>query len=111
MNIDKFGHHIHKRMRLSEIFDVTDKALTKNESGDFDLQFARLKGVKAPVAGDDVVNKDYVDQTIKSFYTKVEVQSLLAGIKTDMQVILHQFTRDFYTKANIEKILSRTLSK
>lgn len=29
MNIDKFGHHIHKRLRVSALLDFQDKALLK----------------------------------------------------------------------------------
>lgn len=62
MNVDKFGHHIHKRMRLSELIEFNENALLKSENGDFDLKTSRLKGIRSPVDAHDAVNKDYVDR-------------------------------------------------
>ena len=62
MNVDKFGHYIHKRMRLSELFEFNEKALLKSETGDFDLKTSRLRGIISPVEADDAVNKEYVDR-------------------------------------------------
>lgn len=63
MNIDKFGHHVHKRLRRSYSFDPDD-VLTKTENGEFDLRYVRLTGVKYPLDKYDVVNKEYVDNLI-----------------------------------------------
>ena len=61
MNVDKFGHHIHKRMRLSELLEFNNNALLKSESGDFDMKAVRLRGIRSPVEADDAVNKEYID--------------------------------------------------
>lgn len=62
MNVDKFGHYIHKRMRLSELFNFNENALLKSDCGDFDLKTSRLTGIRTPVEANDAVNKDYNDQ-------------------------------------------------
>lgn len=62
MNVDKFGHYIHKRMRLTDLFEFNENALLKTENGDFDLKTLRLRGIRSPVEADDAVNKDYVDR-------------------------------------------------
>lgn len=63
MNIDKFGHHVHKRLRRSEIFD-NDNVLSKSENGEFNLRLVRLRGIKSPSSADDAANKEYVDRLI-----------------------------------------------
>lgn len=119
MNVDKFGHYIHKRMRLSELFEINDKALLKSESGDFDLKSSRLKGIRSPEEADEVVNKDYVDRLtadIKQEWDKI-FSRLRLGIAIDVQntvkntlkantlEILTQLEDKFYTKSDIDKFL------
>lgn len=74
MNIDKFGHHIHKRMRLSELVNFSD-TLTKSEVGDFDIKKNRLRGLNLPLDPDEAVNKQYVDEIVNrndNLLTKTE---------------------------------------
>lgn len=106
MNIDKFGHHVHKRLRLSNILDYDEKKIFITEEGDFDLQQKRLKGVKYPILADEVVNKEYVDEIINKYYTKQEVDNLiLSVIKRELISFRDQLPFEFSTKKDLEKII------
>lgn len=96
MNIDKFGHHVHKRLRQS---DTTE--------GDIDLHFARLKGLQLPKSTDEAANKAYVDQLIKSVPTKQEMYAELKKIKNEIDSLLTKFNQKYYTKAEINSIVSK----
>lgn len=96
MNVDKFGHHVHKRLRLP--IDFNDKNLRRQDDGDFDLKLTRLKGVKSPSFPDDAVNKQYVDQKLAEFYTKQDIDVEFKNIKSQLQVILDQFSSKHSTK-------------
>lgn len=71
MNVDKFGHHVHKRLRLENSLFWPSNVLTKSVEGEYNLQSSRLKGVKLPVSPDDAVNKEYVDQINKVIQTNL----------------------------------------
>jgi hypothetical protein len=115
MNIDKFGHHVHKRLRL---MTVSDKALLRSENGDYDLQFSRLKGVTKPLTADDAVNKQYVDQSFTNFYdkkdlgqifyAKKDLDQILNTIKVQIQNLNAQLRLNFYTKQEVENIVKHT---
>lgn len=123
MNVDKFGHYIHKRMRLSELFEFNDNALLKSETGDYNLKTSRLRGIRAPIEQDDAVNKDYVDrlktdlkqelnQLIGSlrYQILIDVQNTLKiSLKAKMSEISVQLEDKYYTKAHIDKLLKQTL--
>lgn len=96
MNVDKFGHHVHKRLRLP--IDLSDKNLRREDDGDFNLKLTRLKGVKSPSFPDDAVNKQYVDQKLTDFYTKQSIDAELKNIKSQIQVIFDQFSSKHSTK-------------
>lgn len=105
MNIDKFGHHVHKRLRL---VTVSDKALLRSENGDYDLQFSRLKGVTKPLTADDAVNKQYVDQSFTNFYDKKELDQILNTIKVQIHNLNAQLRVNFYTKQEVDTIVKHT---
>lgn len=122
MNVDKFGHHIHKRMRFSELLEFNENALLKSESGDFDLKKSRLRGVRSPVDTDDAVNKDYVDQLCDQ---KIKEQNRMIGLlraqiikdaqikvqatlKEKIPEVLVQLEDKFYNKAEVQKLLEKT---
>lgn len=65
MNIDKFGHHVHKRLRRFDPYDST-KVLVKSATGIYDLQSSKLTGLKSPDNLTDAVNKDYVDNLVNN---------------------------------------------
>lgn len=122
MNVDKFGHFIHKRMRLSEIFDFNENALLKSENGNFNLKNSRLGGIKPPVELDDAVNKDYVDRL--NTKTIRELDKLIGSLRSRIILDMHKIAQDtlkakipevliqledkFYTKADVNKLIKKT---
>lgn len=105
MNIDKFGHHVHKRLRVSEGTELNDKVLLRTENGDYDLKSLRLRGVVNPISPDDAVNKQYVDQIIQNMYQKEHLDSLFETINSQVHQLLNQLRINFYTKQEINTIL------
>lgn len=111
MNVDKFGHHVHKRLRVLDFFDIYNEALIKSDSGDFDLKQKRLRGLKNPVFEDEAVNKQFLDFTLKQYYTKKEFDS---RVKTTVESHLKQFKEklhealfaSYYTKPEIDQMLA-----
>lgn len=99
MNIDKFGHHVHKRLRAVE-----------HVQGDINLNSSRLKGLKSPQSGDEAANKDYVDQTTKPFCTKQELNAEIRKIKIEIESLLVQYSQKHYTKSEINSFM-RSVSK
>lgn len=122
MNVDKFGHNVHKRLRFSELLEFNENALLKSESGDFDLNKSRLRGIRSPVESDDAVNKDYVDRlcdhTIKDLNKLIGL--LRAQIIKDAQItvqttlkakipeVLVQLEDKFYNKEEVQQLLKKT---
>lgn len=102
MNIDKFGHHVHKRLRVTEF---NDKALLRTENDDFDLQSSRLRGVNSPVLPSDAVNKKYVDQLLRNTYEKKKIDALFEIINSQINHLSRQLNLNFYTKKEIDNIL------
>lgn len=106
MNIDKFGHHVHKRLRVSEVCEFKNKALLRSDNGDFDLQSSRLKGVVNPSSPDDVVNKQYVDELVQNIYDKKHLDSIFEIINSQISQLFNQLRINFYTKKELEGILN-----
>lgn len=122
MNVDKFGHYIHKRMRLSEIFDFNE-ALLKSENGEFNLKKSRLRGIKSPVETDDAVNKNYVDQINADMVR--ELNKLIGSLRSQIILDIHKIAQNtlkakipevltqledkFYTKAEVNKLIEKSL--
>lgn len=106
MNVDKFGHHVHKRLRLSEVGEIKDNALLRTENGDFDLQSSRLKGVVIPVSPDDAVNKQYVDHIALNTYDKIKLESMFQTINSHISQLANQLRLNFYTNKEIDSMLS-----
>lgn len=94
MNIDKFGHHVHKRLRLGELINTFSDTLVKSETGDFDLKSSRLKGLQSPERDDEAVNKAYIDKYVQ------ELRNEMKQIHSDVKKYLK----------NLEKVTSNTLS-
>lgn len=107
MNIDKFGHHVHKRLRLSEYINTLDDSLIKNESGDFDLRSSKLKGLSAPDKDDEAVNKAYMDKAIQELRNEIKnvntrVQLYLRNLET---ITTNRLISMFYSKAEIDSMI------
>lgn len=112
MNVDKFGHHVHKRLRVSEYLDTYNGALIKSETGYYDLKQNRLRGLSVPVSDDEAVNKEFVDYTLKKYYTKNEFD---IKVKAAVDSYINQFkerlfdtlSKSYYTRSEIDYLLSR----
>lgn len=112
MNVDKFGHHVHKRLRVSEYLDIHNTALIKSETGYYDLKKNRLRGLPVPVSDDEAVNKEFVDHTLKKYYTKNELDIKLKAavdsyIKQFKERLFEAFSKSYYTRSEIDYLLSR----
>lgn len=108
MNVDKFGHHVHKRQRISNSSFLDDRALTKSEEGDFNLHSSRLKGTRLPVSPDEVANKQYVD------HINTVIQSNLSNIiltlkRNDSRI--KEIEEKLILKEDLQKIITDFLSK
>lgn len=96
MNIDKFGHHVHKRLRQPQ-----------ETTGDIDLHSAKIKGLKSPTSADEAVNKAYVDQIIKSFVTIQELNNEIikidSNIDSNMNNLRMQLNHNYCTKSEVNQ--------
>lgn len=110
MNIDKFGHHVHKRLRLAELFEFTENALIKKENGCYDLQSSRLKGLQTPQELNEAVNKEYVDMNLKKVCSKEEIKVIVDEVYKEVQRIINLFINNVYTKAEVDRRL-KSLNK
>lgn len=108
MNVDKFGHHVHKRLQISKLFDFTDNCLSKKENGVYDLQKSRLTGVKLPVSPNDVASKEYVDNKTAHCISKEEMSTIMESIKTDIQTYFAQLEKKFCTKEYVDKLIPKS---
>lgn len=108
MNVDKFGHHVHKRLRVLDPLECPctqwDRVLLQNESGDYDLKHRRLKGLKFAVAADEAVTKEYVDQNNKLYCKNEDFLHELKSIKTQIQILQKQLV-DKCTRVDVSKMI------
>lgn len=113
MNIDKFGHHIHKRLRFSEFIDTRNDTLVKTDAGHYDLKSSKLKGLSSPNEADEAVNKAYVDnitQELIKEIKKVNNNVLVYLKKLESATSIH-LTKTFYTKQEIDNLIELKLNK
>lgn len=100
MNVDKFGHHIHKRMRFSDFFDLSNKTIIKTPDGDYNLQTSRLKGVLDPIEADEVASKAYVDKISDNYCTKHEAEILIGKCRYQILKVIDMKIADLFTKTS-----------
>lgn len=107
MNVDKFGHHVHKRLRVTDYLDACNDALVKSDAGHYDLKQNRLLGLPMPVFDDEAANKQFIDHTLKKYYLKKEFD---IKVKNTVELSLYQFKEkldqvfaaNYYTKPEID---------
>lgn len=70
MNVNKFGHHIHKRqkMRSSSLNNI------------FDAEYKIIKHIRAPVDPNDCATKEYVDNITNGFLKKFKTLDDLTAL-------------------------------
>lgn len=107
MNIDKFGHHVHKRLRLAEYIDTFSDTLVKSDTGHFDLKSSKLKGLTAPEEDDEAVNKAYLDKTVQEIRDEIKKVSL--DVKKYLnnleKVTSNRLGNLYYTKTEIDQLI------
>lgn len=112
MNVDKFGHHVHKRLRLIDYLDVINDSLVKSDTGHYDLKQNRLLGLPAPVFDDEATSKQFVEHTLKKYFTKNEFD---INVKNTVNISLQEFKNkldkiigaNYYTKSEIDLMLKK----
>lgn len=113
MNIDKFGHHVHKRLRLSEFIDNINETLVKADTGHYDLKSSKLKGLPSPNEDDEAVNKAYVDNIAQELRKEIEkvdnnLKLYLKNLERASEVHL---TKLYYQKEEIDSLIELKLNK
>lgn len=113
MNIDKFGHHIHKRLRLSEYIDTINDTLKKCETGEYDLKSSKLKGLSSPDKDDEAVNKAYLDKTVQDL--RNEINKVNSRVKIYIQNLesatSNRLSTMFYSKTEIDRMIQAKSNK
>lgn len=108
MNIDKFGHHVHKRLRLPEFTEILSDTLVRSDAGDFDLKSSRLKGLKIPEKGDEAVNKEYVDTCVQNLQNEMKI--IQSNVKKYLNNLERLTTTNlstlYYTKKEIDLMVA-----
>lgn len=111
MNIDKFGHHVHKRLRLTEYIDTLNDYLVKSDTGYYDLKSSKLKGLSFPNEDDEAVNKAYMDKTVEEI--RKEIQKVNNNVKNYLnsleKVTLNRISTLYYTKTEIDNLIEAKL--
>lgn len=79
MNVDKFGHHVHKRSRISDLLDLS--SIVRFENNIVDLHSANLTGLSPPSNSTDAVNKQYADNT---FCCKTELKNEINTFRNEI---------------------------
>lgn len=115
MNIDKFGHHVHKRLRLTDYFDLYNDALLKSDTGHYDLKQNRLLGLPTPVYDNEAANKQYLDQALKKYYLKKEIDVIVKSILDSSLLQFKQkldkiIVENYYTKPEIDHMLKNRVT-
>lgn len=102
--MDKFGHHIHKRLRVPDFLENFDKVLMRTETGEIDLQNTRLTGIVIPLKNTDAVNKEYVDRQAELYLKKQEVDTLINTLKADVKNSIENLKADYCRNAELNQI-------
>lgn len=109
MNLDKFGHHVHKRLRLTEFNDTLAETLIKTQTGDLYLKSSRLKGLQSPEQDDEAVNKEYLDKSIEEL--RHEMKKIHSDVKKYLNGLERATTKNlstlFYTKAEVDRMIPK----
>lgn len=84
MNIDKFGHHVHKRLRFNNFLDSDTLQLTSDNR---ELKIFSLRLQNLPTDSDHAVNKRYVDSLVKDLNMNKSTDTISNLIKIENGVV------------------------
>lgn len=74
MNVDKFGHHLHKSKRFkpeTPVFVYCNLNYTSDKN--LDAQNKVIKNIQTPINENDAVNKEYVDKSLESLNSNLQL--------------------------------------
>lgn len=75
MNVNKFGHHVHKKLKM-------DSSALENI---FDAQHKIIKHVGTPIDPNDCATKLYVDKFLDGLYIRLKtVEETLLQLKSEI---------------------------
>lgn len=110
MNIDKFGHHVHKRLRISNPNKMDNVLKLIDE--EYNLNKIRLTGLRMPTSSEDAVSKEYMDNSIKDYYTRAQIDLKLDKIKTEMfQFMVNYLKEKYYMKYDVNSLINSLKTK
>lgn len=110
MNIDKFGHHVHKRLRISNPIKMENILKLINE--EYNLNKIRLTGLRMPTSDDDAVNKEYMDNAIKEYYTRDQLDIKFEKLKTEIFQFMVNYLKDkYYMKYDVNSLINSLKTK
>lgn len=82
MNVDKFGHYVHKK-RKKEI--IIECCLKSTNDGNLDAQNKTIKNIASPINCYDCVTKKYVDELENNIKKKIaELNQMLKEITSQL---------------------------
>lgn len=73
MNVDKFGHHIHKNKSFKHGVISTDCVLDITNDGQLDAKDKLIKNVQLPKDIQDCATKGYVDEFSHEFLRRLQL--------------------------------------
>lgn len=87
MNVDKFGHHVFKRKKMDNHY-LEPPCITLRDDGCLDAGKKVIKHIGKPTDPEDCVSKQYVDQTVESFSTKLKsISQALIQLDTEINTL------------------------
>lgn len=104
MNVDKFGHHIHKSKRIINNLIPASCALKRLSDNNLDAQNKIIKNIKLPVCGTDSANKEYVDKSIEVIYKNINEK-----YSTDKELLYKSLENSHNTIQLLDKKLNESI--
>lgn len=71
MNVDVFGHYLHKKPKIDDTVFINKCPLNVLSDGNLDADNKIIKNLHTPVDFNDCVTKSYVDNSIKAYTNKI----------------------------------------
>lgn len=99
MNVDKFGHHINKRRKFYDKFQV--ECLFKViDDGNLSAQNKTLKNIGTPIDDNDSATKHYVDNALDSNNKTLKILKELLVELTTRVTHLEKFAESYRQSKN-----------
>lgn len=71
MNVDVFGHFLHKKPKIDDTVFINKCPLNVLSDGNLDADNKIIRNLHMPVDFNDCATKSYVDSTIKAYANKI----------------------------------------